>query len=330
MGSIDGAAAECRDIVGESIHRNVGDSILLSGGLDTSIIAHVVAKETSERLTCFTVSFQEEGVVAPDVQFARAIAKELGLDWRLLELTSSKLPGRLAGVVRVLRTFDPMEVRNSVVVYHGMAAAQELGLSKVMTGDAADELFAGYDFSFKLPPEQLPEKLRGLWKVMRFSSVPIARALHASASLPYLDPSVVRFAEKLAPGQLVGARDERKYGKLILRVAFEALIGETNAWRVKTPIEYGSGTTCLPEYYRARIRDDEFLGAKREAAFRDGVEIRDKEHLEYYRIYLAAFPPPSALATTEHRCPSCGADVTPSSTFCVTCGAYPIAAVAVR
>jgi asparagine synthase (glutamine-hydrolysing) len=313
------AAAECAEVIGGSVKRSLGDSILLSGGLDTTIIAHLVARAKPK---CYTVFFPLWD--APDIPYARSTAKRLSLDLELLELRPEVLPERLGEVIRVLRTFDPMEVRNSLTVYHGMMAARDGGFSQVMTGDGADELFAGYSFSFNLPPTQLKKRLRDLWKVMRFSSKPMAESLGISALLPYLDRSVVDFAKTLGPGQLVGSRGGKKYGKLILRVAFEKTIGKRSAWRVKTPIEYGSGITHLPRYYASKIGDGEFARAKRDAASRDGVEIRDKEHLEYYTIYRRVFPPPSATARTGLTCPRCGADVRPRSSFCVTCGAYPI------
>ncbi len=320
---LDDVAAECRRTVERSIHRNTGDSLLLSGGLDTSIIAHVAAQHAKPK--CYTVVVPLGR--APDVYYAKSIARKLKLDWELVELQLEQLQGRLADVVRILKTFDPMEVRNSVAVYHGLAAACSQGFSKVMTGDATDELFAGYSFSFNLEPTEMMKRLRDLWKIMHFSSRPMASALRIEASLPYLDPSVVKFAKTLRPEQLVGSRNGRKYGKLILRIAFEEIIGKRNAWRVKTPIEYGSGTTFLPKYYSTKIGDSAFNRSRKNITRREGVRIRDKEHLNYYKLYRTMFPPPSATATTEHRCPDCGADVRPASTFCITCGAYPIRAI---
>jgi asparagine synthase (glutamine-hydrolysing) len=320
-----GRAAECRNVVERSIIKNLGDSILLSGGLDTSIIANVAVQQASPK--CFTVFFPMGD--APDVYHARSIARRLGLDWEPVELSQELLTERLSAVIRVLRTFDPMEVRNSVAVYHGLGAAKDRGLRKTMTGDAADELFAGYSFTFNLPPRELLRKLRRLWQVMRFSSVPMAKDLGLSAALPYLDDSVVEFAETLEPRQLVATRNGKKYGKLILRVAFEDLVGKRSAWRAKTPAEFGSGTTVLPRYFADRVTDEAFGSGLKQAAL-DGVKIRDKEHLQYYRLYRAMFSPPSGSATTGVRCPDCGGDARQSSTFCVTCGAYPIVPVPAR
>ncbi len=319
------ALTHCRALLTQSVRRNLGDAILLSGGLDTSIIAHL-SVAADEKPTCYTVAFTEAD--APDVAFARLVADRLGLKWRLVKLTPDLLAKRLPDVIRALRTFDPMEVRNSVAVYHGLVAASRGGSSTVMTGDAADELFAGYSFSFNLPPKELMGKLRALWSVMHFSSQPMAAALGLSASLPYLDPTVVSFAETLDPSQLVGARNGRKFGKLILRQAFERTVGRRIAWRVKTPIEYGSGTTSLPRFYEMKLSDEGFRDGRSRAESGDGVRIRDKEHLQYYSIYRELFPPPSTTAVTGCRCPDCGGDVLSGSTFCTTCGSYPITPVA--
>ncbi len=291
--------------------------MLLSGGLDTTILAHVVAS----RPRCYTVRFPL--FESPDVPCAKAVSVRLGLEWSTVDLTPRRLAKVLPEVVKALKTFDPMEIRNSVAVYEGLSAAKRDGYSRVMTGDGADELFAGYSFSFNLPPRELRAKLRDLWRVMRFSSGPMAGSLGISASLPYLDPRVARFAEGLGHEELVGSKDGVKYGKLILRVAFEEVIGEENAWRVKTPIEFGSGTTFLPKYYEAKVSDESF-SLQRSKASKEGVKIRDKEHMHYYQIYRDIFPPPSAEAEGACRCPECGGDAEPRATFCVTCGAYPI------
>ncbi len=316
--------ARCRTLLAESVERNIGDSIMFSGGLDTTIIAHL-SVIAGAKPDCYTVAFTEAD--APDIPFARSVARKLGLEWNLLKLTPELLEKELPQVIRVLKTFDPMEVRNSVVVYHGLLSAREEGFSKAMTGDAADELFAGYSFSFNLSSEELMDKLRALWSVMHFSSGPMAAELNISASLPYLDPAVAAFTETLNPSDLVGVKEGKKFGKLILRQAFEEMIGSEVAWRVKTPIEYGSGTTHLPRFYEARVPDEAFKEGVSDAMSKDGVKIRDKEHLQYYSFYRSLFPPPSATATTGCRCPDCGGDVRPESRFCTTCGSYPIAPV---
>jgi asparagine synthase (glutamine-hydrolysing) len=315
---------ECRRVVSKSVDDCIGDCVMLSGGLDTSIVTHLAFKTEP---TCYTVFFPYGR--SPDLFYAKSVAKKLGLKWRVAELSPAMLDSRLSSVIGVLNTFDPMEVRNSVAVYQGLLEAACDGFSHVVTGDGADELFAGYNFIFNLEPSQMMLRLRQLWSVMRFSSREMAQSLRMSASLPYLGRDVVEFVKELGPQHLVGQRKGKKYGKFILRVAFEDLIGKRLAWRKKTPVEHGSGTTALSWYYSEKIGDNEFLEEKRRILRDDRVIIRDKEHLHYYKLFRNIYPPPVQASSTPYRCPSCWADAPKESTFCVVCGAYPISVVEV-
>jgi asparagine synthase (glutamine-hydrolysing) len=309
-----------REGVRKAVSRNLGDCMLLSAGLDTSIIAFL-AREHRE-FTCYTVHFTLGE--SPDVAYARSLTKRLGLPWRLIDLEGgASLEETLEDVVESLGTFDPMEVRNSAAVHRGMKELAKAGFKEVMTGDAADELFAGYSFIYNLPPQKMMEALHHMWDVMQFSSIPLAESLGMKAKIPFLDRGVVDLAKRLGPKSLVGVRNGTKYGKYLLRVAFEDTIGAKAAWRVKTPIELGSGTTSLTEYFSGKVKDSDFT-RKKEEIRNDGVNIRDKEQLVYYEMYARKFPPPGESAHSFLRCPECGADVTVGAEFCTRCGAYPI------
>jgi asparagine synthetase B (glutamine-hydrolysing) len=93
------------------------------------------------------------------------------------------------------------------------------GITESLTGDAADELFAGYSYIFNLPSEQVRQYLDFLNGVMRFSSAPMGASLGVIAQLPYLDPSVRDVALTMSRDGLVGERDGQRFGKKILREA---------------------------------------------------------------------------------------------------------------
>jgi len=114
------------------------------------------------------------------------------------------------------------------------------------------------------------------------------------------------------------------WGKWILRKAFENIMPQEIVWRVKAPIEVGSGTTILPSLFDSRISDLEFNEKKREYLNEDRVVIRSKEHLFYYEIYRSVIGIPYMSASNAKACPDCGSNVEEGASFCKTCGAYPI------
>jgi len=307
-----------RTTLESAVERNVAEAVLLSGGLDTSIIASLAAREGPPR--AYTVAL--DGAPSPDIEYASLMAKHLSLKHKVHIFGMEELMENLPEVVKTLRVFDPMEIRNSAAVYIGMKEAKKEGVSTFLTGDACDELFAGYSFLFNLGPAELKTSLRRLWSVMAFSAIPMAESLGMVAKIPFLDPEVKELATQVDPSFLIVEQGGQKWGKWIVRKAFEDLLPSQITWRVKTPIEYGCGTTTLPQIFDKRIPDEEFHEKQRRIKEIDNVTIRDKEHLAYYEIFHRVFG--TRPETTRRACPGCHYEVREDATFCRTCGAYPI------
>jgi len=319
-GTVDEICLKLRLLLEEAVERNLAEGILLSGGLDTSVLAVIASKFVS--LKAFTVAFN--GVPAPDVKYATLMANNLQLKHSIHYFDEGELYDAIRMVVKVMRSFDPMEIRNSVTIYVGLRVAKEEGLSSIMTGDGCDELFAGYSFLFDLEKEQLNLELQKLWSMMSFSSIPLAKALEIEAKLPYLDPDFKSFAMKLDPRYKVRNEKGRTWGKWILRKAFEGILPEEIVWRAKTPIEQGSGTMTLPSMFNEKISDTEFDEKRSQYLEKDKVMIRDKEQLFYYDVYRSVIGVPYPINTKGKICPYCNSNVAERATYCRTCGAYPI------
>lgn len=306
-------------VIGESVRRNLGDALLLSGGLDTAIIAYLAARQA--RPECVTVALQ--GAPAPDVSHAKMIAGQLGLKHHVHYFGDDELEEGIRATIKAMKSFDPMEVRNSAAIYVALKTAKALGVKSVMTGDAGDELFAGYSFFFGLRKKELETALKQLWAHMRFSSIYLAKDLGIEARLPFLDEAVKSLAAKVDVRLKVRRDEGQTWGKWVLRKAFEDILPQELIWRVKAPIETGTGTTILPSVFESRIPEVEFNEKKARYRREDGVTIRDKEHLFYYEIFRKEIGPrPRNL--TGRICPSCGWSVEEETSFCRTCGAYPI------
>jgi len=310
-----------RTLVIDAVERCPADGILLSGGLDTSILSAISGK-CARRLKAVSVAVADG--VSPDEPFVKMIAEAFGFELCVLRPTLADLVAMMPSLIRVLRVFDPMELRNSVVTWFGLTAAREWDIEAMFTGDAADELFAGYSYITSLSRAQLRPYLDFLNGVMRFSSQVIAPAIGIQAQLPYLDPAVREFALTLSYDDLIVEREGHVVGKKILRHAFAEFLPAEIIWRIKTPIEYGSGSHRLQEFVISSVPDDEFETARVRVQEQEGVSLRDKEHFFYYRIYRTIFPTPREQVGGAKRCQTCaGAVERAEQRYCLTCGAYP-------
>lgn len=307
-----------RVLLDRATRRNLADCILLSGGLDTSILTASASKYS--KLTGITVSLGE----APDVNFARMMADKFGLHHMIVRVDLNDVEHAIPEVVKVMQSFDPMEIRNDATILIGLKSVIDAGFRTVMTGDAGDELFAGYSFFFKMSPEVLQKRLREMWSTMRFSSVPLAESLGINAKLPFLEDEFKNYAMQVPASLKI--REERGlvYGKWILRKAFEQDLPDEIVWRVKMPIEQGSGTSSLPKYYDEKISHSTFNQKREDFWHSDKVRIRDKEQLAYYEIYRELCGPPGGLGSGGKVCPGCSTRVPEKMNYCRTCGEYPV------
>ena len=311
---VRGVRVRVRDAVG----RAPAQCLLLSGGLDTSILAPLAAAGgTRAAVTVLAAPG------APDREPAARIARNLEWTHHVVDTTLEQLLEELEFVVRTLSTFDPMEIRNSLVIARALREAKIQGYPTAMTGDAADELFGGYSFMMGMPDAEFERYSREMATSMHFSSDPLGRALGLEVRAPYRDPEVVRYAVELPKSVKVRERDGRPVGKWVLREAFPEA---ASRWRRKDPIETGSGSAGLPQWFSDRIPVHTLRSEQERVLREDRVEIRDAEHLAYYRVFREVLGNHLADRTFDPAtsCAHCGIRlVRPTDTFCVTCGAYP-------
>jgi asparagine synthase (glutamine-hydrolysing) len=311
----------CEQLVGllvESVERNRADALLLSGGLDSSILASILHPKYS-----VAAGF---GTDAPDLAYARQVAGKYCERHVEVIFDQNRMAGLVEQVIQIFRTFDPIEIRNSAVALAGIEQAKSDGYSTIMTGDGADELFAGYNYlsRYYSDLQKLDSELQRLWQVMHFSSIKLGEHAGVNVKMPFLDDRFASYAKSISTSEKVGEHNGRKFGKFILRRCFEAL-GEL-VWRSKLAQEQGAATDRYQNYVGEMIDDLTFANKTKIARDQDGVTIRSKEHLHYYAIFRSYFPPPKE-EDCESRCPECCGCIEPDGRFCRTCGAFPVAPV---
>jgi asparagine synthase (glutamine-hydrolysing) len=293
---------QLRNKLKEAVERNGADGILLSGGLDTSILAFVGRPSLG-----FTVALKHSP--ASDLVYSEEIAELLGIKHKRMEFTTEDALAALPEVIEILKTFD-LALPNDLSLYFALKLARENGISSVMTGDGADELFAGYSYMAELPPADLGRYIRRLSQNWHFSANELGRALGVEVRQPFLDEDFVRFALAINPELKV----KDGVGKYILRKSFEDLLPPEIVWRRKEPIEHGSGSTKLRGIINSMVTDGEFQSAG------DQVDIKfiSKEHFFYWRIYDEVVGKITKARDDEIRCPCCGASI--GTYHCPICG----------
>jgi asparagine synthase (glutamine-hydrolysing) len=303
---------ELRKRIKHAIFKYDCDSILLSGGLDTSVLAYYLKEKIRD---AFTAIFKENP--GRDFMYSKLISKYFNFNHHLVFFDLNAVVESLYDVIRILKTFDSMELRNSVVIYFILKECKNNGFKKIVTGDGGDELFAGYSYMHKMTYEEMDNYIRYLSQNWFFSAKYLGEYLNVEVIQPYLDNDFVNFALSIHPKFKVKEENGKLYGKWIVRKAFEELLPKEIVWREKDPIEVGSGSTALSNLLSNLIQEKEFLEILKE------VKIRDKEHAFYYKIYkevIGKIPEPKK---DERPCLYCGAGVKFNTKYCKVCGAYP-------
>jgi len=288
-----------------AVERRTPSGVLFSGGLDSSILAHL-----NRNGVALTVTLESEG---EDILYAHFLARELGLKHFYKVVDIDEALDSIPEVIKILKSFDPA-LPNDLVIYFSLKMAKEKGIVRVMTGDGADELFAGYDFMKDLKdPEGYIERIA---RSMTFSSNLIGDFLGIEISQPYLDKEFLEFSLTIPIDLKIRKEEERWWGKWILRRAFEDFLPSESIWQEKRPMEQGSGMARLREIISDLVSDKEFERGLRESQ----VKFMNKEHFYYYRIYQNVVGPIPEPQGNEKRCPGCGAGMKLKSYHCRVCG----------
>lgn len=257
--------------------------VFLSGGLDSSLVAAIAARWLRARgrqLKTFAVGTPG----SPDLAAARWASEYLGTEHHEWVYGPDEALASVAEVVRVIEHFDPSLMRSAVPNYM-LAQLASQHVKVVLTGEGADEIFAGYEYQREISdPEELHAEvvrtIEGLHNLnlQRCDRVTMAHGLEAR--VPFLDRDVIAFGVRLPAAWKVAAPGEME--KRLLREAFTGWLPDGLLWRVKAQFGDGSGAaSVLTRTIESGISDEEF---DEERTSVDPV-LRTKEELAYYRIW---------------------------------------------
>src|SRR5215213_9663521 len=216
--------------------------VFLSGGLDSSLVAAIAARWAEREgtvLHTFAVGTED----SPDLLAARTVAEYLGTEHHEIDYRAAEALESLPNVVRAIESFDPGLVRSAVPNYM-LARMTRQHVRVVLTGEGADELFAGYDYLREFTEaddlrDELARTVRSLHNLnlQRCDRVTMAHAVEAR--VPFLDREVIAWALRVpASAKLPGPGVPEKQ---LLREAFRGWLPDDILWREKAEFGDGSG-----------------------------------------------------------------------------------------
>ena len=264
---------------------------LLSGGLDSSLVCAIAARESSRPIRTFAIGMSEDAI---DLKYARQVADFIGSEHTEVTMTPEEVVSSLDRVVELLGTWDITTIRASMGMYLVCKAIHETtDIRVILTGEISDELF-GYKYTdFAPSPEAFQEEAQKrirelhMYDVLRADRCISVNSLEAR--VPFGDLDFVKYVMELDPEMKVNRYGKGKY---LLRHAFEGLgyLPDGILWREKAAFSDAVGHSMvddLKEYAASVYTDAEFEERRQKYTF---ARPFTKESLLYREIFEKYYP----------------------------------------
>ena len=231
--------------------------VLISGGVDSSVVSALAAKLSSRRvesqgtepawwpqLHSFSVGLKD----SPDLKMARKVAEHIGSTHHEINFTVQEGLDAISDVIYHLETFDVTTIRAATPMYLMARKIRAMGIKMILSGEGADEIFGGYLYFHKAPNAQEfhEELLRKLSMLHKYDCLRANKAMAAwgiEARVPFLDKEFLDVAMAIDPSDKMCGKG--KIEKFILRDAFRGLIPDEILWRQKEQFSDGVGYSWI-------------------------------------------------------------------------------------
>ena len=310
---IDKLRVGLQEAVKQQLMSDVPYGVLLSGGLDSSIISAIAQKYAAKRvedggqtgawwprLHSFAVGLKG----APDLEKARCVAEHIGTVHHEINYTIQEGLDAIRDVIYFTETYDVTTVRASTPMYLLARVIKSMGIKMVLSGEGADEIFGGYLYFHKAPSAQAfhEETVRKLSKLHWYDCLRANKSLSAwgvEGRVPFLDRDFLDIAMRLNPQAKMCPGDVME--KKILRKAFADMLPEEIAWRQKEQFSDGVGYSWIDTL--KKITSEQVSGEQMaQAAERFPIHTPlCKEEYFYRSIFEEHFPSKSAALSVNQE-----------------------------
>ncbi|XP_030372600.1 asparagine synthetase [glutamine-hydrolyzing] 1-like [Scaptodrosophila lebanonensis] len=290
---------------------------LLSGGVDSSLIASIATKIMRERDPAFRLKTFSVGLRnAPDFEAARLVAKYIDSEHKEVVFGIDEALDGIRDIVYHLETYDVTTVRCSLPMLLLARYIKSTGIKMILSGEGADEIFGGYLYFHKAPDavqfhEELVKRVEQLHlsDCLRCNKVTMAKGLELR--VPFLDTAFVNYVMSIRPQDkmageqnCLGGVQQHRIEKHILRAAFaDGYLPDSVLWRQKEQFSDGVGYDWIDNIRRvatSHVSDEEFAGAAERFPFNTPTT---KEAFYYRCIFEEQFPGEPAARTVMRWVP---------------------------
>ena len=283
--------------------------VLLSGGLDSSLISAIAKQYASKRIETDSTSeawwpqlhsFAVGLKGAPDLAAARKVAEAIGTVHHEVNYTIEEGLDAIRDVIYYIETYDVTTVRASTPMYLLARVIKSMGIKMVLSGEGADEVFGGYLYFHKAPDAKAfhEETVRKLSKLYLYDCLRANKSLAAwgvEGRVPFLDKEFLDVAMRLNPTAKMCP--DKTIEKKILREAFDGLFSPEILWRQKEQFSDGVGYSWIDTLKRITseaVSDEEMAHASERFPINPPM---NKEEYFYRSIFESHFPSESAART---------------------------------
>ena len=283
--------------------------VLLSGGLDSSLISAIAKQYASKRIETGSTSeawwpqlhsFAVGLKGAPDLAAARKVAEAIGTVHHEVNYTIEEGLDAIRDVIYYIETYDVTTVRASTPMYLLARVIKSMGIKMVLSGEGADEVFGGYLYFHKAPDAKAfhEETIRKLSKLYLYDCLRANKSLAAwgvEGRVPFLDKEFLDVAMRLNPAAKMCP--SKTIEKKILREAFDGLLPPEILWRQKEQFSDGVGYSWIDTLKRITseaVSDEEMAHASERFPINPPM---NKEEYFYRSIFESHFPSESAART---------------------------------
>jgi asparagine synthase (glutamine-hydrolysing) len=291
---------------------------LLSGGLDSSLISAIAARICAKRVESGGVdeawwprlhSFSIGLEGSPDLAAAAKVAKHIHSVHHEIKFTIDEGLNAYRDVISHLETYDITTIRASTPMYLMSRYIRAQGVKMVLSGEGADEVFAGYLYFHKCPnkeemQEELARKVKGLYKFDCLRANKATAAWGVEARVPFLDREFLDYAMNIDPAEkMCGVNGGGRIEKYILRKAFEGYLPDEILWRQKEQFSDGVGYSWI-DSIRAKAADLISDADLNNAKYRFPINPPQTKEAYYIRQTFHSFFPQNSAAETVPGGPS--------------------------